>query len=165
MLDELRRLLSKRDEFCVPMEHLNNTELIKARVKRAPTKSQSALRHVLSYLYLDDGPINLTNVQYREAKPYLACYEILLSCYLKSRTNGSERREYGKPALRQMRKVGYRCECCGLQDVRVLTLDHVHGKSKSVFLVLCSNCHYIKSRKYDWLGKKRSDYGLLTTDY
>jgi hypothetical protein len=25
-----------------------------------------------------------------------------------------------------------------------------------VFLVLCANCHNIKSRKFDWLGKKRT---------
>lgn len=155
MLDELLQLHSRQAEFCVPVEHLNNTELIELRVQKAPSKFQPALRLVLSYLYLTDGPTNLRNPQYREAEPYLEAYEIVLGRYLKSRTNGAGRRTYGKPALRHMRKVGYRCECCGFQDVRALNLDHAYGIEEQVFLVLCANCHNIKSRQFDWLGKKR----------
>lgn len=126
MLDELRKDYSRYTEFCVPVEHLNNAELIELRVQKVPTDSQSALRLVLSYMYLIDGPTNLRNPQYREAEPYLTAYEIILSRYLKSRTNGTGRRAYGKPALHHMRKVGYKCECCGFQDVRTLNLDHAY---------------------------------------
>jgi hypothetical protein len=156
MLDELMLLYSRRTEFCVPAGHLNNVELIERRVKDIPAEAQSALRLVLSYLYLIDGPPNLRNPQYLRAEPYLTPYEVILSRYLKSRTNGTGRRAYGKPALHHMRKVGYRCECCGFQDVRALNLDHVYGKGQQVFLLLCANCHNIKSRQFDWLGKSRS---------
>ena len=110
----------------------------------------------MSYLYLADGPTNLRNPQYRDAEPYLKPYEIILSRYLKSRTNGTARRAYGKPALHHVRGVGYQCECCGYRDVRVLNLDHVHGRGQEVFFLLCANCHNIKSRMFDWLGTKRA---------
>lgn len=156
MLNEILQLYSRHAEFRVPAEYLNNAELIEHRVQNVPTEAQSAVRLVLSYLYLMDGPTNLRNPQYREAEPYLRPYEVILSRYLKSRTNGVGRRTYGKPALLHMRKVGYMCECCGFQDVRALNLDHVYGRGEQVFLVLCANCHNIKSRQFDWLGKKRS---------
>lgn len=155
MLDQVKQAHAGYGEFCVPRDHLNNPELIVQRVERAPAKSRSALRLVLSYLYLIDGPTNLHNQQYREAEPYLEQYEIILSRYLKNRTNGNGRQTYGKPALHHMRSVGYQCECCAYQDVRVLNLDHAQGRSEAVFFLLCANCHAIKSRIFDWLGKKR----------
>lgn len=155
MLDELLHLYARHEEFCVPAENMNNAELIERRVRKVPTESQSALRLVLSYLYLIDGPTNLRNPQYRKAEPYLTAYEVILSRYLKSRTNGTGRPTYGKPALLHMRKVGYKCECCGFKDVRALNLDHAYGKEEQVFFVLCANCHNIKSRRFDWLGKRR----------
>jgi hypothetical protein len=155
MLSEVLQLYSRRSEFYVPAQHLNNTALIDLRVQDVPADSQSALRLVLSYLYLENGPTNLRKPQYLKAEPYLMPYEVILSRYLKSRTNGTGRRAYGKPALLHMRKAGYKCECCGFQDVRALNLDHVYGKGEQVFLLLCANCHNIKSREFDWLGKKR----------
>lgn len=155
MLDELRKLYGRQAEFCVPTKYLNNINLISRRVRKVPTTSQSALRSVLSYLYLTEGPTNLRNDTYRIAEPYLTSFEILLSRYLKSRTNGSGRRAYGKPALHHMRNAGYKCECCGRRDVRALNLDHAHGRTGQVFLVLCASCHSIKSRRFDWSGKKR----------
>lgn len=156
MLDELRKHYARHAEFCVPPSCLNNADLINERVQNVPTECRSALRLVLSYLYLEDGPTNLRNPQYRQAEPYLTVYEVVLSRYLKSRTNGSGRRAYGKTALCHIRKIGYACECCGFRDVRALNLDHAYGRAKSVFFVLCANCHNIKSRQFDWLGKKRS---------
>lgn len=155
MLDEIRKIHSRHAEFYVPEEHLNNKELIEQRVRKVPAESQSSLRRVLSYLYLTDGPTNLTKVPYQEAEPYLKPYEVILSRYLKARTNGTGRSNYGKPALLHMRQAGYRCECCGFKDVRALNLDHVYGRAEKVFLVLCANCHNIKSRQFDWLGTKR----------
>jgi hypothetical protein len=156
MLDRVREYRARCDEFCVPVDHLNNADLIQQRVEHAPPKVRSALRLVLSYLYLVEGPTNLRTPQYREAEPYLMPYEVILSRYLKSRTNGAGRKAYGKPALRHVRTVGYRCECCGCNDVRVLNLDHVHGRGKPIFFLLCANCHNLKSRLFDWLGEKRT---------
>lgn len=149
---------SKRADFRVPEGHLNNAGLIDGRVNEVPPAARSAVRLVLSYLYPPDGPTNLKNPQYSVAEPYLKPYEVILARYLKSRTNGTGRREYGKPALLHMRKVGYRCECCGFDDVRTLNLDHVYGRGRQVFLLLCSNCHNIKSRQFDWLGKSRIEH-------
>lgn len=40
--------------------------------------------------------------------------------------------------------------------VRVLVLDHANGRGDvEHFLFLCAGCHQIKSRVYDWLGRKR----------
>jgi hypothetical protein len=155
MLDRLRSEQSRYADYCVPESHLNNPELIEKQVQEAPEESRPALRLVLSYLYIQDGPTNLRNPQYRLAEPYLRPYEVVMGRYLKSRTNGTGRRVYGKPALHHVRKVGYKCECCGFQDVRALHLDHAHGREHSVFFLLCANCHNIKSRLFDWLGEKR----------
>jgi len=155
ILNELQEEHSRQAEFAIPADHLNNVELITQRVKKVPSTARSALHLVLSYLYLTDGPINLRNTRYREAEPYLNACEIVMSRYLKHRTNGSGKRAYGKPALRHMREVGYKCECCGFKDVRALNLDHAYGGGQLVFLVLCANCHNIKSRRFDWLGNKR----------
>ena len=156
MLNQVKESRSRCGEFCVPDGHLNNKELIERRVEQVPTKSQAALRLVLSYLYLVDGPTNLSNPKYRDAEPYLKPYEIILSRYLKIRTNGMARREYGKPALHHARSVGYQCECCGYRDVRVLNLDHAHGRGQAIFFLWCANCHALKSRMFDWLGTKRA---------
>lgn len=161
MLNEVKQSHSRCGEFCVPEDRLNNAQLIDERVERVPSGSQAALRLVLSYLYLVDGPTNLRNPQYRSAEPYLEPYEIILSRYLKSRTNGTARRTYGKPALHHARSVGYQCECCGYRDVRVLNLDHAHGRAEPIFFLLCANCHSIKSRLFDWLGTKRVRTGGL----
>jgi len=77
MLNQVKESRSRCGEFCVPDGHLNNKELIERRVEQVPTKSQAALRLVLSYLYLVDGPTNLSNPKYRDAEPYLKPYEII----------------------------------------------------------------------------------------
>jgi hypothetical protein len=86
MLNEVLQLYSRRSEFYVPTQHLNNTALIDMRVQDVPAGSQSALRLMLSYLYLENG---LTNLRKPKAEPYLMPYEVILSRYLKSRTNGT----------------------------------------------------------------------------
>ena len=76
--------------------------------------------------------------------------------YLKSRTNGGGRERYGAAALRAARRAKYRCESCSNGDARVLIFDHVNGRyDVKNFLVLCADCHQIKSRIFDWTGKKR----------
>lgn len=135
---------------------------IDARVSVVQSSDErSALRTVLNYLYRSDGPTNLRNPQYNLAKCFLNDGEVILTKYLKSRTNGAGRKDYGKEALTQARSVGYKCQSCGTCDVRVLHLDHVFGKLKKEFLVLCANCHNIKSRLFDWLGTKRESEDAL----
>lgn len=155
MLDKLRSEHSKRAAYHVPEENLNNADGIAARVEAVPPEAQSALRTTLSYLYLSNGPLNLRNPAFLIAQGYLTPCEVILARYLKSRTGGVGRKVYGKEALFQMRKAGYKCECCGNGDVRTLHLDHVHGRAQKVFFVLCANCHNIKSRLFDWSGAKK----------
>lgn len=157
MLEQVKFAQSQSSEYWVPESHIDNATLIEQRVQAVVLPEQAALRLVLSYLYLSNGPTNLTNPKYRLAESHLLSYEIILARYLKSRTNGTGRRAYGKPALLHMRSTGYKCECCGFKDVRALNLDHVHGRTEQVFFVLCANCHNIKSRLFDWHGKKRAD--------
>ena len=59
MLNQVKQFHSRCGEFCVPEGHLNNAELIKRRIEEVPTTSQSALRHVLSYLYPSRWPHKL----------------------------------------------------------------------------------------------------------
>lgn len=155
MLDKLRLHHQRHSAFCVPGENLGNRELIDARVDAAPLEAKSALRTVLSYLYLEDGPVNLPNPTFHRAEGALSECEVIIARYLKSRTGGAGRKDYGREALFRMRQAGYKCECCGHADVRTLHLDHLHGRSQKLFLVLCANCHNIKSRLFDWTGTKK----------
>jgi hypothetical protein len=135
---------------------LDNENAIARRVAAADPRHAGQLRTTLSYLYLSDGPINLKAPQYRAAKQYLLPAEAVLARLLKSRTNGRSRKTYGPNCLTAARRAHYRCQICGEPDTRLLTLDHCHGrKDTSAYFLLCANCHYLKSRTYDWLGIKR----------
>ncbi|MDP1586403.1 MAG: HNH endonuclease signature motif containing protein [Prosthecobacter sp.] len=163
MLNKVASELAKKAEFIVPKNIINNDELITSRVEAAMPDARSSLRLVLSYLFKSNGPTNLRNRQYSAAKPYLTNYENSLACYLKSRTNGNGRRAYGKAGLMAMRRSAYRCEVCGEGDVRLLVLDHANGRDDvETFFVLCANCHQLKSRLFDWTGKKKA--GVVTLD-
>jgi hypothetical protein len=119
---------------------------------------RGALLTALKYLYMDSGPINLPRDRLKIAKPYLDDAERAVIEWLKTRTNGSERRNYGKGALIAARRSRYRCERCGFADVRTLNLDHVEGREIATpFACLCANCHTIKSRQEDWSGRARRD--------
>jgi hypothetical protein len=107
----------------------------------------------LKYLYMDDGPVNLPRGRLKITKPYLDDAERILIQWLQTRTNGSERKNYGKDALCAARRSRYCCERCGFADVRALNLDHVEGRvADASFACLCANCHAIKSRENDWKG-------------
>lgn len=141
----------------VPSGAIDDIVMIDNRVQTAPEGARGALRLVLSYLFRSDGPTNLKNPQYRLAEPHLKEHEIVLARYLKSRTNGTGRRKYGKAGLRALRKAQYRCQACPEDDVRLLVLDHANGREDTeAFFVLCANCHQLKSRLFDWTGKKRN---------
>ncbi len=156
MLAKVTSEKARKALFVVPRGTIDALPEIHARVLAAPTEVQSALNLVLFYLFKSDGPTNLKNAQYRIAEPYLKDYEIVLARYLKSRTNGNGRRQYGKAGLIALRKSEYRCEVCKEDDVRLLVLDHANGREDTeAFFVFCANCHQMKSRLFDWTGKKR----------
>ena len=139
-------------ELTIDATRFGNSELIESRVAKLPADEQGSFRTALKYLYLDDGPINLPRDRLKISEPYLDSAEHIVIRWLYTRTNGSERKNYGRNALLAARAARYRCESCGFPDVRVLNLDHVHGRDSDLdeFACLCANCHTIKSRAYDW---------------
>ena len=156
MLSQLQKARGRKNEFIVPTEVIDAPGAIENRVASVPTEAAKALRLVLSYLFLSDGPTNLRTAQYSLAEPYLTEYEKILARYLKSRTNGSGRRRYGKAGLKAIREAKYKCQLCEQTDVRLLVLDHANGSHDvEAFFVFCANCHQLKSRLFDWTGKKR----------
>ena len=135
-------------------QRFNNEAYLNERLAAATPSDRGKLRTALTYLYWDNGPINLERDRRKIAEPYLDEAECLLVRWLSTRTNGSERKNYGKAALIAARSSRYRCATCGFPDVRALHLDHVKGrKVETPFACLCANCHTIKSRKSDWLGR------------
>ncbi|MCG8585470.1 MAG: hypothetical protein MI757_12230 [Pirellulales bacterium] len=144
--------MSDCSDFVIDRVCFGDVSLIDSRVAAAPHADQGALRTTLAYLYLDDGPINLPRDRLKLAERYLDQAERIVVRWLYTRTNGSERKNYGSNALLAARAARYRCESCGFSDVRVLNLDHVHGRNpdNSEFACLCANCHAIKSRGKDW---------------
>lgn len=144
------------EKFIVAEERFDNEKYIEERISKVPENDRRKLKSVLAYLYLEDGPVNLTNDKYGVIEKYLEEVEIIVAKWLKTRTNGSLRKSYGSRAMLQAKKAKYRCEICGYADVRALHIDHVDGRVEDTdFACLCANCHNIKSREYDWDGSKR----------
>jgi hypothetical protein len=134
----------------------NDNAFIQNRLSMAALLDRGSLHTALKYLYMDDGPINLPRDRLKLAKPYLDEAERILIQWLQTRTNGSERKNYGKDALIAARRSRYRCQQCTFPDVRTLNLDHVEGRVIGAsFACLCANCHTIKSREKDWNGVSR----------
>ena len=143
--------------YLIPMDRFDDDTYLEARVASAPEPDRSALRTCLRFLYESEGPINLPRDRLKLAERYLDPAELVLTRWLFTRTNGSERKNYGEAALRAARKQRYRCEHCGHGDIRVLNLDHVEGKTnREKFACLCANCHMLKSRDRDWSGAART---------
>ena len=143
--------------IAIDATRFNNNGHVESRLAAVRTEEQGALRTALSYLYLDDGPINLPRLRLLAAESHLDATERIVIRWLYTRTNGSLRSEYGADALRAARASRYRCETCGFADVRVLNLDHVNGRTAGTpFACLCANCHTIKSREKDWTGNSRN---------
>jgi hypothetical protein len=141
-------------ELTIDPSRFGDTTLIESRVSQLPNTEQGSFRTALSYLYLPDGPVNLPRGRLLVSESYLDAAERLVIRWLYTRTNGSERKNYGRNALLAARAAQYRCESCGFADVRVLNLDHVHGRDSEMdeFACLCANCHTIKSRANEWSG-------------
>jgi hypothetical protein len=141
--------------YLLTVDHsrFNNEAYIWSRVSSAAPPDRGSLQTALKYLYMDNGPINLPRDRLKTTKPYLDDAERVVIQWLQTRTNGSERRNFGSPALIAARRSRYRCEHCGFADVRTLNLDHVEGRIVGAsFACLCANCHTIKSRQKDWKG-------------
>jgi len=139
--------------YLIPMDRFDNLEYIEGRVNAAPSATAGSLRTTLTYLYSSSGPINLPRQRLLMSEPFLEPAEHVLVRWLYTRTNGNERKNYGKLALLAARCQRYRCEHCGHADVRVLHLDHIEGRKKAGgFACLCANCHMLKSRQHDWGG-------------
>lgn len=145
-------LLKIDTELTIDRDRFGNVELIESRVAALHADERGSFRTALSYLYLPDGPINLPRDRLLIAEQYLDDAERIVIRWLYTRTNGSERKNYGRNALIAARAAQYRYESCGFDDVRVLNLDHVHGRVSDLdeFACLCANCHTIKSRAHDW---------------
>ena len=143
------------DLLSIDATRFNDSRHIDTRIAKAPDASRGALKTCLSYLYKDDGPVNLPRDRLLAASPYLEPAELLVARWLYTRTNGSLRKAYGAESLKAARLSRYRCSVCSFSDVRVLNLDHVQGQVHGTpFACLCANCHTIKSRAVDWTGKK-----------
>jgi hypothetical protein len=146
----------KRNPFIIPTSRFDKPSYLENRAVQAPKAARSALGKTLRYLYITDGPINLSRDYLRTAERYLDPGERTVVRWLQHRTNNRLRATYGPPALRCARRNRYRCQVCGYADVRALNLDHVEGRvANATFACLCANCHSIKSRKHDWTGRKR----------
>ena len=149
----MQATISVDAQYVVPDELFDGEDLIAVRVLAAPLEVRIALRKALRYMYLTNGPTNLTRDDLRAALPILTTAEQKVVKWLQVRTNGSLRKTYGKASLLAARRAKHRCDQCGFPDVRVLNLDHVEGrKVGTAFRCLCANCHHIKSCQKDWLG-------------
>lgn len=143
--------------IAIDVRRFNDDGYIESRTAAVPAVDRGSLRTALSYLYKDDGPVNLPRDRLLVAEPHLEAAERLVIRWLYTRTNGNLRSSYGAAALRAARASRYRCEVCEFADVRVLNLDHVNGRvAGTPFSCLCANCHTIKSRESDWTGEKPS---------
>ena len=109
--------------FSIEPDRFDDSEYIESRVAQASDEDQGKLRTALRYLYLTDGPVNLPRDRLLASEPYFDEAEAVLARWLYTRTNGSERRNYGQEALKAARNARYRCETCGFADVRCLNLD------------------------------------------
>lgn len=156
MLRKIKDELGRVGEYTIDPASLDDMEAIATRCEGLEKKIAASLKLVLSYIYITDGPLNLKNPQFNPSAELLSPAELVMVRYLKTRTNGNGRRHYGQAALLAARKAKYRCEACDNGDVRVLVLDHANGRSDvENFFMFCADCHQIKSRLFDWTGKKR----------
>ena len=85
------------------------------------------------------------------------CYGIFLKSYMRGNRNPWWRGGRNKSTWRQraLERDNYKCQRCGINDPRVLTVDHIKNKSlhkEDKFkiengITLCANCHLIKTKK------------------
>lgn len=146
----------RSDALIINETRFNNRLLIEERVEAVEHASRTALGIALRFIYLDDGPLNISRDKMIVAEVLLDDAERLVLRSLYNLTKGDRRGTYGPGAARVARASRYRCQECEFPDVRTLTIDHVKGRvAGTPFACLCSNCHSIKSRRDDWTGRKR----------
>lgn len=134
------------ESWTIPLTRFNDAAWIETRLASAPADARGGLGTALRYLYLDDGPTNLEPARFRVAVAHLEPVEERAARWMKTRTNGSERKRYGKKSILAARRARFRCEDCGHSDVRTLEIDHVDGRLGETDLrCLCANCYRIKS--------------------
>ena len=137
----------------IPLDRFNNEQWITGRLNQTPVDFRKSLAAILKYLYIDGGPTNLPRTAFKKAEHLLDSAEKVVTRWKITRTNGSERKNYGPAAGVEARDARYRCRTCGMPDTRVLDLDHTHGRKANAnkkFTCLCVLCHRIKSRENDW---------------
>jgi len=139
-------------QYTIPIVRFNNKSWINNRLKSVNPQDYHAVQKTLRYLYEDNASMNLPRNHFKIAEKYLDTAEKIVARWLITRTNGSERKNYGPFAGIEAKESRYRCRNCSSSDVRVLYLDHVAGRKsdKKEFRCLCANCHMIKSRESDW---------------
>ncbi|MBX2907857.1 MAG: hypothetical protein KF744_17560 [Taibaiella sp.] len=148
-------------EWIISQDRFNNQSYVESRCASADKSLQGNLRSALKYLYLDEehGGISTFSKTAKNAvleNKLLEPAEVIIFKYLFTRTNGSEKYHYGKPALVAAKAARYRCQRCNSPDVRSVCLDHVWSNDLLTgFKMLCYNCHAIKSREDDWQGSKK----------
>lgn len=130
---------------------------VETRLANVPTDHHPSLRSALNYLYVVDGAKTLDRSRLIVAETYLSPAERALIRWLHTRSNGSERKNYGPDSVVAAKISRHRCKRCRYPDVRSLHIDHVHGRSEGAireFECLCANCHAVKSREKDWMKPK-----------
>jgi hypothetical protein len=145
------------EEFVLPLDRFDNKRFVEDRVAAAAKEDRVFLRLTLRYLYATEGAKNMRNDIFKAAEKYLEPRERLVTRWMKTRTNGNERKRYGPETIVCARAARFRCETCGFPDVRALQIDHREGRNLPgcTLQVLCANCHQIKSRAADWTGRAR----------
>lgn len=135
------------EEWILPEERFDNVAIIEARAEAQEPANRTAFRRAMRYLYLAEGATNLARDYMLAALPTLEAREKRAIRWLYTRTNGSERKNYGPDCVVAMRKAKFRCQRCGFPDVRALQVDHVTGRTHKpfVFQCLCANCHAIET--------------------
>jgi len=146
--------LPRHIRWWIPARRANSSSYVNRRLSAAPQEIATVLGRCLRYLYLDKRNIDRATI--RRAESSLEPPERLLLRYLQTRSSGSEKKRYGHEAVAEAKAAKFRCRDCGRSDVRVLTLDHVHGNGSKVFRLLCANCHQLKSRVQDWAGSTKA---------
>lgn len=136
------------DDYVLPFERFQDAS-------SWPVAEIPASQTVRAFIYTANGSLNLSKATLATALPFLEKREAVAARWLRNKIAGKGRRPYGKSAVRAARLAKFRCESCGNGDVRVLHMDHVEGrKPDSEFMVLCANCHNVKSRAHDWMFPK-----------
>jgi hypothetical protein len=152
------------DEYIIPEKRIDNRNYIDERVNAVKDEHKGSFRSILKYLYLTDGPQNVDSKRYKISKQYLERGELVLINWLKTRTNGKLRKDYGLKILKAVREAKYRCLRCSFPDVRTLQLDHIDGRTGDTeFDCLCANCHQIKTRATQQNKHVSSQHGVSKT--